>query len=95
MKREIELRAGEEINADGRCYFVYYRDVPLVNNGYYKVLRSRGYLAFEAGEEDGDGYYYISLETPNCNDSVDYHTYGEWKTIEEAEAWLAHPVSLY
>lgn len=91
LKREIELRAGEETNRDGLCWFIYYKDVPLVNNGYYKTLKTKGYLVFD----EEANYYFILLETPNCYESVDLHTYGEWETLAEAEAWLENPTPLY
>lgn len=92
MKREIELRAGEEINRDGRCWFIYYKDVPLVNNGYYKTLKTKGYLV----QDEESDLFYILLETPSCyGDLADLHTYGEWTTLGEAEAWLEKPTMLY
>lgn len=83
LRREITLTADAN--------FVYYKTVPLVNNGFYKKLMTKGYLLFDTE----DGFAYILLETPNCYGSVDMHTYGEWATIEEAELWLANPTPLY
>jgi hypothetical protein len=90
LKRELVLAADH--------LFVYYRGVPLVNNGYYKKLMTRGYLVRDVSDTpsaEESEHFYILLETPNCYDSQDLHTYGEWETLAEAEAWLENPVPLY
>lgn len=83
--QEIELTADE--------YYVRYKGKPILNNGLYGKLMSRGFLIHSPDDYETGAQFQFLVQTPLAGDpkAFDTHFVGCWNTLAEAQQWLKKP----